>query len=170
MIRIYLFQHKLDPKTIDYYTKKLEDVAMQASSREKASENAERAVNKLKSAELMSYYIVDHPDDLLQCEVIDVKPEGLYVFVDGLNVEGLVPIKTLGDDYVFSEDYCCIISKGSKTRYNHGTRLLVKCTRASKEDKQIDFKLVKDLRLENDSNTVEKDAKKLTLTNGRNQE
>ncbi len=166
-IRTFLIQHKIDPKTIEYYTRRFEDRALQSSEREKASQDAERAVDKLKMAEYMNNYIEEHPDEELQAVVSDVHPDGLYVVIDGLNVEGLIPIKTLGPDFVFSEDYYCIISKGNKTRYSLGNRLSVKCTRASKADKKIDFELVKDLTLEEDSKIEEKDVKKLVLNNGR---
>jgi tRNA(Ile)-lysidine synthase TilS/MesJ len=72
----------------------------------------------------------------------------------------------MNDYFEYVEDLMCLMGKSTKKTYSIGDRLFVRCTRASKEDKQIDFELVKDLKLEEEQQEKD-DAKKLTLNNGR---
>lgn len=162
LLRTYLFEHRLDERTINYYASHLEEICQHSSEREQASANAEREVDKMKMAE----YMEDHVGEEFQVMITDVVGYGLFVTMDN-GIEGLIPIQTLkGDYYEYVEDLYCLMGKSTKNRYTLGDRLYVKCTRASKEDKQIDFELVKDLKLEEQQQEKE-DAKKLTLKNGR---
>ena len=162
LLRTYLFEHKLDERTINYYGSHLDEICQQSSEREQASAQAEREVNKMKMAE----YMESHVGEEFQVMITDVVGYGLFVTMDN-GIEGLIPITTLkGDHYEFVEDLYCLMGKSTKNRYTLGDRLFVKCTRASKEEKQIDFELVKDLKLEEEQQELE-DAKKLTLNNGR---
>ena len=162
LLRTYLFEHKLDERTINYYGSHLDEICQQSSEREQASAKAEREVNKMKMAE----YMEDHIGEDFQVMVTDVTATGMFCAIDN-GIEGFVPVQTLkGDYFEYVEDLMCLMGKSTKKRYNIGDRLFVKCTRASKEDKQIDFELVKDLELDNNQEELD-DAKKLTLNNGR---
>ena len=162
LLRTYLFEHKLDERTINYYGSHLDEICQQSSDREQASAKAEREVNKMKMAE----YMEDHIGEEFQVMVTDVTGTGMFCAIDN-GIEGFVPVQSLkGDYFEYVEDLMCLMGKSTKKRYSIGDRLFVKCTRASKEDKQIDFELVKDLELDNNQEELE-DAKKLTLNNGR---
>ena len=161
LLRTYLFEHKLDERTINYYGSHLDEICQQSSEREQASAQAEREVNKMKMAE----YMESHVGEEFQVMITDVVGYGLFVTMEN-GIEGLIPIQTLkGDYYEYIEDLYCLMGKSTKHRYSLGDRLFVKCTRASKEEKQIDFELVKDLKLEEEQEV--EDAKKLKLGNGR---
>ena len=162
LLRTYLFEHKLDERTINYYGSHLDEICQQSSEREQASAKAEREVNKMKMAE----YMEDHIGEEFQVMVTDVTGTGMFCAIDN-GIEGFVPVQSLkGDYFEYIEDLMCLMGKSTKKRYNIGDRLFVKCTRASKEEKQIDFELVKDLELDNNQEDLD-DAKKLTLNNGR---
>ena len=162
LLRTYLFEHKLDERTINYYGSHLDEICQQSSEREQASAKAEREVNKMKMAE----YMEDHIGEEFQVMVTDVTGTGMFCAIDN-GIEGFVPVQSLkGDYFEYIEDLMCLMGKSTKKRYNIGDRLFVKCTRASKEEKQIDFELVKDLELDNNQEELD-DAKKLTLNNGR---
>ena len=53
LLRKYLFENKLDEKTINYYDNKLDDITTHSSERERAAVECEREVDDMKKAEYM---------------------------------------------------------------------------------------------------------------------
>ena len=166
LVKDFIIDHKLDKKTIEFYENHMDEWCRHCSDREQASDKAEREVDKMKMAEYMENYLAENPVAEFQVMVTDVRENGMYCAIDN-GIEGFIPIATLkGDRFEYDETMMCLIGNSTKKTYSIGDRLFVRCTRASKEDKQIDFELVKDLKLEEEQQ--EKDnAKKLTLNNGR---
>lgn len=155
LLRTYLFEGKIDERTITYWDTNLEAIACQSSDREVAAVEAEREVAKMKMAE----YMEDHIGEEYEGIISGVTNFGIFIQLDNL-VEGLIPINTIeGDYYDLVEDLQCLIGRNSKKKYMIGDRLLVKCTGANKVAMQVDFEIVKDLRLSN----VSVDVKKLKL-------
>ena len=166
LVKDFIIDHKLDKKTIEFYENHMDEWCRHCSDREQASDKAEREVDKMKMAEYMENYLAENPVAEFQVMVTDVRENGMYCAIEN-GIEGFIPIATLkGDRFEYDETMMCLIGNSTKKTYSIGDRLFVRCTRASKEDKQIDFELVKDLKLEEEQQ--EKDnAKKLTLNNGR---
>ena len=138
LLRTYLFEHKLDPETIAHWEEKLNFVAENSSSRERASVNCEREVEDMKMAE----YMEDHIGEEFEGMISSVMNFGMFVQLDNL-VEGLVPIKDMDDFYHFDETTLSLKGERSKKVYRIGDRLLVRVKRASKEEQMIDFEIVK---------------------------
>ncbi len=140
LLHTYLFDHKLDDQTINMYEHKLEYVAQHSSDRERASVDCEREVDDMKMAEYMESHIGEDFDGMIS----SVLSFGIFVELDNL-IEGLVPIKDMDDFYNYDEDRMTLTGEKNHVKYSLGDRVRIKVVRASKEDKIIDFKIIKKL-------------------------
>ena len=140
LLRKYLYEHKIDNETIDYYENNLDYITSQCSEREQAAVSAEREVTDMKMAEYMEKHIGEEYTGV----ITGVESFGFFVELDNL-VEGLVHINTLkGDFYNLVEELMCLIGENTKKKYTLGDTVKVKVVAASKEAKTIDFELVGD--------------------------
>ena len=140
LLRTYLFDKKLDTKTMRHWEDKLVFVAEHSSSRERASIDCEREVEDMKMAEYMEKHIGEEFDGMIST----VTSCGMFVLLDNL-VEGLVPIKDMNDFFHYDEERMTLTGERSHIKYTIGERVLIKVVRASKEEKFIDFEIVRKL-------------------------
>ena len=146
LLRTYLFEHRLDSKTINYYENILESLAKLCSDNEQKAVECERRVEKMKMAE----YMEDHIGEEFNGMIDDVSASGFYVQLDNL-VEGKVLIQSLqGDYFVYDEELGCLIGSKTKRMFKIGDMVTVKVTAANKEECLIDFELSETLKLEDD--------------------
>ena len=138
LLRTYLFENKLDNSTIHKWEEKLVYIAEHSSERERASVDCEREVEDMKMAEYMESHIGEEFEGMIS----SVTSFGMFVELDNL-VEGLVPLRDMPDFFVYDEDRMTLTGEKSHVKYTIGERVLVKVVRASKEDKTIDFEIVK---------------------------
>lgn len=138
LLRTYLFENKIDNSTIRKWEEKLVYVADHSSDRERASVDCEREVEDMKMAEYMESHIGEEFDGMIS----SVTSFGMFVELDNL-VEGLVPLRDMPDFFVYDEERMTLTGEKSHVKYTIGERVLVKVVRASKEDKTIDFEIVK---------------------------
>ena len=138
LLRTYLFENKIDNSTIRKWEEKLVYVADHSSDRERASVDCEREVEDMKMAEYMESHIGEEFDGMIS----SVTSFGMFVELDNL-VEGLVPLRDMPDFFVYDEERMTLTGEKSHVKYTIGERVLVKVVRASKEDKTIDFEIIK---------------------------
>ena len=138
LLRTYLFENKLDNSTIHKWEEKLVYIAEHSSERERASVDCEREVEDMKMAEYMESHIGEEFEGMIS----SVTSFGMFVELDNL-VEGLVPLRDMPDFFVYDEERMTLTGEKSHVKYTIGERVLVKVVRASKEDKTIDFEIVK---------------------------
>ena len=138
LLRTYLFENKLDNSTIRKWEEKLVYIAEHSSERERASVDCEREVEDMKMAEYMESHIGEEFEGMIS----SVTSFGMFVELDNL-VEGLVPLRDMPDFFNYDEDRMTLTGEKSHVKYVIGERVLVKVVRASKEDKTIDFEIVK---------------------------
>ena len=138
LLRTYLFENKLDNSTIRKWEEKLVYIAEHSSERERASVDCEREVEDMKMAEYMEDHIGEEFDGMIS----SIVNFGMFVELDNL-VEGLVPLRDMPDFFVYDEERMTLTGEKSHVKYSIGERVLVKVVRASKEDKTIDFEIVK---------------------------
>lgn len=99
----------------------------------------ERNVNAMKFAEYMSYHIGQTYEGVVSAIV----SFGMFVELPNL-IEGLVMIKNIGDDfYVFNPDNLTLVGQKSNKIYSLGSKVKVQVIGANKQDRKIDFKLIK---------------------------
>ena len=138
LLRTYLFENKLDNSTIRKWEEKLVYIAEHSSERERASVDCEREAEDMKMAEYMESHIGEEFEGMIS----SVTSFGMFVELDNL-VEGLVPLRDMPDFFVYDEERMTLTGEKSHVKYSIGERVLVKVVRASKEDKTIDFEIVK---------------------------
>ena len=139
LLRTYLFEHKIDNETVNYFTGELPVIAKQSSDRERASVDCERDVDDMKMAE----YMEQHVGEVYKGMISTVTNYGMYVELSNL-VEGLIKIDEIDDDYYFyDESTYSLIGKKSKKRYMLGMTLEIVVDSVIKEKGLINFRLNK---------------------------
>ena len=139
LLRTYLFNKDLSKETLNHWEQKLVYVCDQSSAKEKASVDCEREVDDMKMAEYMEQHIGEQYEGMIS----SVTNFGMFVELDNL-IEGLVHISDLKGFYNFDEDAQMLKSdRGNDFRL--GDRVLVEVTRANKEERAVDFKIIKKL-------------------------
>ena len=130
---------KVDNKTNSYWEQELIYIADHSSEKERASVECEREVDDMKVAEYMEKHIGEQYKGMIS----SITNFGMFVELDNL-IEGLVHVKTMDDDHYNYDDYNKIL-KGEHTGniYKLGDIVDVEVEAASKENKTVDFKLVK---------------------------
>ncbi len=138
LLHTYLFDGKIDMQTIKKWEEKLVFIADHSSEKERASVDCEREVEDMKMAEYMEKHIGEEFEGMIS----SITNFGMFVELDNL-VEGMVPLRDMKDFFHFDEEHMTLTGEKSHVKYTIGERLLVKVVRASKEEKIIDFEIIK---------------------------
>ena len=138
LLHTYLFDGKIDMRTIRKWEEKLVYIAEQSSARERAAVDCEREVDDMKMAEYMENHIGEEFEGMIS----SVTSFGMFVELDNL-IEGLVPIRDMKDFFHFDEEHMTLTGERSGLVYKIGDRVVVKVVRASKEEKTIDFEVLR---------------------------
>ena len=140
LLRIYLFERHLDMGTVRKWEEKLVYISEHSSDRERASVDCEREVEDMKMAEYMEGHIGEEFEGMIST----VTSFGMFVELDNL-IEGLVPLRDMKDFFHYDEEHMTLTGERSHVKYTIGERVLVRVVRASKEEKIIDFEVVRKL-------------------------
>jgi len=118
---------------------KYEDLCEHASQMEQLATTAERASIKYKQVEFMSERIGQEYAGTIS----GVTEFGLYVEITENKCEGMVPLRSLLDDYYeFDERNYCLVGRRFRKRYSLGDNVTIRVERANLDRKQLDFALV----------------------------
>ena len=140
LLHTYLFDNNINNETISYYERELPFVAEHTSNMERRSIECERAVDDMKKAE----YMMDHIGEEYDGIISSVLNFGMFVELPNL-IEGLVRLDSLkGDYYTYDETTFTIRGNKDKRGYRLGDSVRVKVIAADKEKRTIDFEVVKD--------------------------
>lgn len=139
LLKYYFFSKDgITDEKIAHSNEVLPDICEHSSERERASIECEREVDELKEAE----YMEDHIGEEFEGMVSGCTNFGMFVELDNL-IEGLVPIVEMEGYYVYDQKTESLYNSKNKSRFSLGDRLIVTCVRASKEEKKIDFNIVR---------------------------
>ncbi len=117
---------------------KYEDLCEHCSAQEQVAANAERSSIKYKQVEFMSEHIGEEYDAVIS----GVTEWGLYAEINENKCEGLIPMRTLQDDYYeFDEANYCIVGRRKHRKFTIGDAVRIRIMRANLERKQLDFEL-----------------------------
>ena len=120
---------------------KYEDLCEHCSAQEQVAANAERASIKYKQVEFMSEHIGEEYDAVIS----GVTEWGLYAEINENKCEGMVPMRTLQDDYYeFDEANYCIIGRRTRRKFTIGDPVRIRIVRANLDRKQLDFELTEE--------------------------
>lgn len=138
LLRTYLFNKDLSVGTIKKWEDKLVYIADHSSAKERASVDCEREVDDMKMAEYMENHIGEEYEGMIS----SVTNFGMFIELDNL-IEGLVPLRDMNDFFHYDEEHMTLTGERSHVKYTIGERVIVKVIRASKEEKTIDFEIVR---------------------------
>ncbi len=117
----------------------MEVLGQECSSRERRADEAARDVTAFLKCEFMR----DREGETFAGVVTGVTDFGLFVQLDGLQVDGLIHVANLGRDYYrFEEDRRALVGERSGERFTLGDRLMVRVARVDPSLRKIDFELM----------------------------
>lgn len=117
----------------------LPQICRACSDAERAADAASHATQKIKIAQ----YYEDRLGERYAGTVSWVSSMGLFVRLDLTQVEGLVSIKSLGNEWFeFDEDALTLTGADTGTRYELGQRVIIGVSRVNTTRGHLDFKLI----------------------------
>lgn len=119
----------------------LHDIATDSSMTERRADEAERELIEWKKIKFME----DRVGDDFSALVVSVTKYGLFVELDDLFIEGLVPITTLSADrYTYRENTRQIIGERSGHAYSIGDRIRVLLDRIDRVQRKLQFAILEE--------------------------
>jgi ribonuclease R len=119
----------------------LHDIAVDSSTTERRADDAERELIEWKKIKFME----DRVGEDFSALVVSVTKYGLFVELDDLFIEGLVPIATLSDDrYTYRENTREIIGERSGHKYAIGNRVRVILDRIDRVQRKLQFAILEE--------------------------
>ena len=138
LLHTYLFDNNVSVGTFNKWENKLVYITEHSSARERASVDCEREVEDMKMGEYMESHIGEEFEGMIS----SVTSFGMFVTLDNL-IEGLVPFRNMNEFFHYDEKLMTLTGEKSHIKYSIGERIVVRVERASKEEKTIDFEVVK---------------------------
>ncbi len=119
----------------------LHDIAEESSQSERRADEAERELMEWKKMKFMEQHIGDEFDGL----IVSVTKFGMFVELNDMFIEGLVPLGSLTDDhYLYHENTRQIIGQRSRKTYSMGDPIRVLVDRIDRMQKRIQFAVVEE--------------------------
>ena len=132
---------RMNDDKIEHYTKILDEVAKQSSTRERVADDAERETDKLKKCQYMEQRIGEKYTGIIS----GVTNWGIYVELDN-TCEGLIHISKIpGDYYYFIEREYKLVGEATGNVFSLGQKIDIIVNGVDMVSKTIDFVLDEDL-------------------------
>lgn len=129
---------KLTENRLKHLQAVIEEIAEQSSIRERAADEAERAVEDLKKAEYMRDRIGEEYDGIIS----NVTSFGMFVELEN-TIEGLVHMSNMEDDYYqYDEVHHALIGERRRKTYRIGDSVRIRVQNADIANRTIDFMLI----------------------------
>jgi len=112
--------------------------AAHCSERERAATEAEREMEDLYRVRLMASHLGQTYSGIIS----GVAAFGMFVELDEVFVEGLVPLASMDDDYVFEEKEYTLRGRNRGQRFRLGDPVMVLVESVNLERRQINFRLL----------------------------
>jgi ribonuclease R len=123
-----------------YKYPKLKTLSAHCSERERAAVEAERESIKLKQVEYLSKHVGEDFGGVIS----GVIENGIFVELNDIYCEGMIPVRTLKDDYyVYNEKQHCLIGRSHGKKFQIGKELNVKVVRTDIKKRQVDLELIR---------------------------
>ncbi|OHB90700.1 MAG: ribonuclease R [Planctomycetes bacterium RIFCSPHIGHO2_02_FULL_40_12] len=121
------------------WNEKITGWAKHCSTTEKRAEEAEREIIKLK----LLRHLEQHADKVMEGVITGIQEYGLFVQIDEFQLDGLVHIRTLTDDfYKLDQKKLSLIGTRRGRVYNFGDVIKVKITKIDLLKREVDFVIV----------------------------
>jgi ribonuclease R len=120
----------------------LVSIAESSSQTERRAAEAERELVEWKKAQFM----VDHVGDEFKALVISTAKYGLFVELEDMFIEGLVPMESLPNDrYAYQENTRKIVGARTRREFSIGDEVKVILDRVDPAERKLQFSIVEDL-------------------------
>lgn len=117
----------------------LNELAVHSSEREADAVEAERASIKMKLVEFMENKVGEEFDAVIS----GVSDRGLYVELNETRAEGMVPIRSLGEDYfTYDEKHYRLVGERTKKVFRLGDPIRVRLEAARIPERELDFSVI----------------------------
>ncbi len=117
----------------------IESLTKHSSEREVRAANAERASIKYKAVEFMK----ERMNEEFVGHISGMKEWGVFVEIDDTHIEGMIPVRELGDDYFqFDETNYEFIGRTTREVFTLGDSVKVRIKRADLDKRMLDFELI----------------------------
>ncbi len=146
-LREYLFKNNFSNEFCLKWENDLPFICDHISKTERNADACEHEVDNMKIAE----YMENHIGDEYKATIDGTMKNGFFVETEEL-ISGFVPLDSLDDYFTYISELYAYENKKHKIVYKLGDKVDVKCIRASKEERQVDFTLVR----KNDGNSKQK--------------
>ncbi len=124
-----------------YSEEELHHLAEISSQSERRADDAERELMEWKKIKFMQ----DRVGEEFPALIVSVTKYGLFVELEEMFIEGLVPIASLeGDRYTYRENTRQIIGERTKKKYSLGERVRVLLDRIDRMQRKLQFALVEE--------------------------
>jgi ribonuclease R len=121
---------------VEEIRRSLPDIARQSSERERVAAEAERASVRVMQVE----YMKRHLGDEFLGVISGVTNFGLFVEINDLLIQGLIPMRELSDDYyLFDEGRYALRGRSRGKVFRLGDKVRVRVMAIHAEERQIDF-------------------------------
>jgi len=136
------FQGQLKSKNVKAsWNEKITDWAKHCCATEKRAQEAEREIIKLK----LLRHMEEHADKIMEGIITGVQEYGLFVQIDEFQLDGLVHIRTLTDDfYELDKKKLSLIGSRNGKVYSFGDVVNVKITKIDLLKREVDFVIVQE--------------------------
>ncbi len=129
----------LDSDDPPYSREHLVEIGEKSSEQERLAQSAERDLIKLKTCRLMAPLT----GETFEAVVSGVVKSGFFVTLKDRPAEGMVPLRTLTDDfYLVNEDDFTVIGKRLGKRYRLGDHVTVRLTSVDITTMRMDFEVI----------------------------
>jgi ribonuclease R len=119
----------------------LHDIAEESSQSERRADEAERELMEWKKMKFMEQHIGDEFEGL----IVSVTKFGMFIELNDMFIEGLVPLGSLSDDhYLYHENTRQIIGQRTRKTYSMGDPIRVVVDRIDRMQKRIQFAVVEE--------------------------
>ncbi|HEX2253468.1 MAG TPA: ribonuclease R [Thermoanaerobaculia bacterium] len=119
-------------------TERLPGIGEHTSTTERRAEQAERDLLQWKKVR----FLADRVGDTFPGRITGVQPFGLFVQLDTFHVDGLVPIRSLGDEYfVYEEEAHQLVGDRTGTAFRLGARVEVRLVGVSLQHRGLDLEI-----------------------------
>jgi ribonuclease R len=134
------FQGQLKSKSVKAsWHEKITGWAKHCSATEKRAQEAEREIIKLK----LLRHLKEHADKIMEGIITGIQEYGLFVQIDEFQLDGLVHIRTLTDDfYELDKKKLSLVGTRKGKVYSFGDIVNVKITKIDLLKREVDFVIV----------------------------
>ncbi len=134
------FQGQLKSKSVKAsWNEKITGWAKHCSATEKRAQEAEREIIKLK----LLRHMEEHADKIMEGIITGIQEYGLFVQIDEFQLDGLVHIRTLTDDfYELDKKKLSLVGTRKGKVYSFGDVVKVKITKIDLLKREVDFVIV----------------------------